>query len=49
VVGLRAIGGDVEVALESINVPSYVIDRTLGVHSRLEAVAFVRREHLVGT
>ena len=25
---LRAIGGDVEVALESINVPSYVIDAT---------------------
>jgi PAS domain S-box-containing protein len=28
VTGLHAIGGDVEVALESINVPSYVIDRT---------------------
>ena len=28
VVALHAIGGDVEVALESINVPSYVIDRT---------------------
>jgi PAS domain-containing protein len=28
VTGLHAIGGDVEVALESINVPSCVIDRT---------------------
>jgi PAS domain S-box-containing protein len=27
VAGLDSIGGDIEVALESINVPSYVIDR----------------------
>jgi hypothetical protein len=48
---LEAIGGDVEGALERVNVPAYVIDASgvirwlsaVGVHSRLEAVALARR------
>jgi PAS domain S-box-containing protein len=36
---LRSLGGDIEVALESINVPSYVIDRS-GVVRWLNPAAF---------